>query len=714
MKQVLQSLKTGETTVADVPAPAVRPNHLLIRTRMTLVSAGTERMLLAFGKANLFDKARQQPDKVRAALEKAKTDGVVSTFTAVSRKLDEPLAMGYCNVGTVIEVGADVHGFAIGDRVVSNGKHAEITCVPQNLSARVPESVSDEAAAFTVIGAIAMQSLRLAGPTLGESFAVIGLGLVGLFAVALLRANGCRVFAVDFNSERVELARSFGAEATTLAQDVDPVAAALSFTRNRGVDGVIVAASTASNDPIHQAAAMCRTRGRIVLVGVTGLELSRADFYEKEISFQVSCSYGPGRYDPNYEERGGDYPFGFVRWTAQRNFEAVLNLLEEGTLDVGRFITHRFPFSEAEQAYGILGGNAPSLGILLDARRNEETATPARTMALKDAVGNGRKPSQGTIAFIGSGQYASGILIPAFKAAGARLRTIACSAGVSGAVNGKKFGFEFATTDSETIFSDPTIDAVVIATRHDAHARFVCQALRAGKSVFVEKPLALTREDLRDIEAAYGESRTSGDPMVMVGFNRRFAPHVRTVRELLARVHEPKSFVMTVNAGAIPSSHWIQDAAVGGGRIIGEGCHFIDLLRFLASAPIISTRSTALMTKDVLAPDDKVTIELGFADGSIGTIHYFANGHRSFPKERLEIFAGGRIIQLSNFRELRAFGWPRFRTVRSWAQDKGHQECARAFTKALYNGLPSPIPFDEIVEVTNATFDAAENVRAVR
>jgi predicted dehydrogenase/threonine dehydrogenase-like Zn-dependent dehydrogenase len=712
MKQVLQDLKTGATILAEVPSPGPRAHHLLVRTRTTLVSAGTERMLLEFGRANLLEKARRQPDKVRLALDKARTDGLLPTLDAVRRRLDEPLPMGYCNVGTVLELGLDARGFAPGDRVVSNGKHAEITCVPQNLCARVPDGLGDEAASFAVLGAIALQGIRLAAPTLGETFAVAGLGLVGLLAVQLLRANGCRVLALDFNPERVALAASFGAETVVLGPDVDPTSAALAYSRGRGLDGVIVAAATRSDEPIHQAAAMCRRRGRIVLVGVTGLELSRADFYEKELSFQVSCSYGPGRYDPAYEEDGSDYPIGFVRWTAQRNFEAVLDLLASGALDVSRLVTHRFAFDRAPSAYEVLGGSEPHLGIVLDATASGERALQ-RTIALRPGVEPPRIGSAGTVGFIGAGKYASGILIPAFREAGASLRAIACSAGVSGADAGKRFGFALATTDAASIFADERIDTIAIATRHDLHATLVCEALRRGKHVFVEKPLALSGAELDDIRSAYGDAQRAARPILMVGFNRRFAPLVRRAADLLAGVHEPKSLVMTVNAGAIPREHWTQNAASGGGRIVGEACHFIDLLRFLTGSPIVAVRATALRN-DPQQTGDKVSIDLRFADGSTGTIHYFAHGHRSFPKERLEVFCGGKILQLANFRELRGFGWPGLRSVRTWSQDKGQRACAKAFIDAVRSGAPAPIPFDQLIEVAQATLEAADAVREAR
>ncbi len=712
MKQVLQSLKNGSTEVAEVPCPAARRGHLLIRTTRTLVSVGTERMLVEFGKAGWVEKARQQPDKVRMVLDKIKTDGLMPTLEAVMNKLDQPLPLGYCNVGEVLEVGSGVTGFEVGDRVVSNGKHAEAVCVPVNLCAKVPAGVSDDEAAFTVLGAIALQGIRLVQPTLGESVVVTGLGLIGLVTVQLLRAHGCRVLGLDFDADKLALARALGAETVNLAAGEDPVAAALAFSRGRGVDAVIITASTKSNEPMHQAAQMSRKRGRIVLVGVTGLELSRADFFEKELTFQVSCSYGPGRYDPSYEEKGNDYPVGFVRWTEQRNFEAVLDMMADGRLDVKRLTSHRFPIDDALGAYELVGGSAPSLGILLEyPTRQAKPDAQLRQQTVKLA-GAGASASRGagtgarapTIAFIGSGNYATAVLIPAFKASGATLRTVASSGGVSGLHAGKKFGFEETTTDTGGVLSDPAVDAVVITTRHDSHASMVCQALAAGKHVFVEKPLALTAQQMDDIESAYAAARTAGkSPMVMVGFNRRFARQVQKMKQLLAGAPGPKAFVMTVNAGAIPAEHWTQDRDIGGGRIVGEACHFIDLLRFVAGAPIVSHRIATMNA----ATADTVTIELGFADGSIGTVHYFANGTKAFPKERLEVFCAGRVLQLDNFRKLRAFGWPGFKKLNLWRQDKGQAACAAAFVQAIQSGGPAPIPMEEVVEVGRVTIDIA-------
>lgn len=703
MKQILQSLKTGVTEVAEVPRPGTSRGRLLIHSKRTLISAGTERMLVEFGQATLIDKARQQPDKVRMVLEKVRTDGVGPTIASIQNKLDQPLPLGYCNVGVVLELGAGVSEFAPGDRVASNGGHAEVVTVPVNLCARVPDNVTDDQAAFTVLGAIALQGIRLAQPTLGEAVVVTGLGLIGLVAVQLLRAHGCRVLGIDFDASKLALARQFGAETVDLSAGQDPVAAAEAFSRGRGVDAVLITAATKSNEPMHQAALMCRKRGRIVLVGVTGLDLSREDFFKKELTFQVSASYGPGRYDPAYEEQGQDYPVGFVRWTEQRNFEAVLDMMSDGRLDVAPLISHRFPIGDAARAYEVVSGAAASLGILLEYPEPAGPASP-RTVQLPAADTAPPGDASPAVSFIGAGNYATGMLIPAFKSAGARLRLVASAGGVSGLHAGRKFGFRAATTDVSSIFSDPETGTVVVTTRHDSHASMVLQAIAAGKDVFVEKPLCLTLEELAEIEGSYAAAAMRGAaPRVMVGFNRRFAPHVVKVKELIGGTPGPKAFIVTINAGAIPADHWTQDPGVGGGRIIGEGCHFIDLLRFLAGSPISSCQAVRMKS----AAADSASIQLAFADGSIGTVHYFANGTKRFPKERVEVFAAGRVLLLDNYRKLTGFGWPGFTTMSLWRQDKGQQACAAAYLAAVRDGGPAPIPFAEIAEVSRISIEAA-------
>jgi len=715
MKQILQNLGNGSTEIAEVPSPAPAAGHMLIRTHVSLVSSGTERMVVEFGKAGLIQKVRQQPDKVRMVLEKIRTDGLLPTVASIRNKLDQQIPMGYCNLGTVIELGPGVGAFQVGDRVVSNGKHSELVTAPVNLCAKVPDAVTDEQAVFTVLGAIALQGIRLAQPSLGDAVVVTGLGVVGLITVQLLRAHGCRVLGIDFDADKLRLAREFGAEVVNLSAGEDPIPAAQSFSRGIGVDAVIVTAATQSSEPMHQAALMSRKRGRIILVGVTGLELSRADFYEKELTFQVSCSYGPGRYDPEYEEEGRDYPVGYVRWTEQRNFEAVLDMLSDGRVDFAPLVSHRIPFERAAEAYDLIAGRDPSLGIVLQ-YAGADTAPPvsltSRTVRLAPGPA-AAAASAPVVGFIGAGSYGTAVLIPAFRKAGARLKIVASSGGVSAVHAGRKFGFEQATTESSSIIADPEINAVAVCTRHDTHARFTCEALRAGKHVFVEKPLAITAEEVDAIEATYRELSAHGAPpaLLMVGFNRRFAPQIVKMKQLLAGIKEPKSFVMTVNAGAIPKTHWIQDPQVGGGRIIGEGCHFIDLLRFLADATIVGVSAQMIGPRAEMR-DDKVSFTLAFADGSFGVVHYLANGHKTFPKERLEVFCAGRILQLDNFRRLTGYGWPGFRSMNLWTQDKGNAAAAAAFIDAIAKGKPSPIPFEDLLEVTRASFDIVACLRS--
>jgi predicted dehydrogenase/threonine dehydrogenase-like Zn-dependent dehydrogenase len=699
VKQVLQSLGSGLTEVAAVPSPSAGRGEVLIRTARSFISAGTERMLVEFGKANLIQKAMQQPDRVQMALDKARTDGILPTFHAVRQKLDQPLPLGYCNAGRVIGLGAGVTGFAIGDRVASNGKHAEIVAVPVNLCAKIPDAVSDDAAALTPLAAVALHGLRLVQPTLGECVVVTGLGLVGLITVQLLRANGCRVLGIDRNVARLALARHYGADVVDLSAGEDPVGSAMRFSRNNGVDAVIIAASTKSAEPVQQAAAMSRKRGRIVLVGVTGLDLSRDEFFKKELSFQVSCSYGPGRYDPSYEEQGNDYPLGYVRWTEQRNFEAVLETMAEGRLDVSQLISHRYPIDQAAEAFGALSDDKV-LGAVFE--YPEAGTAPATRLSLASSFPT-LASSVTRINVIGAGNYATAMLLPALKHTAASLQTVVSRTGVSAALAARKFGFRAAATDPAEAIADDNADAIVIATQHDSHARFVIDALDAGKHVFVEKPLCLTLDELAAVESAYRRAQERSGLVLMVGFNRRFAPHVLTIKKLLQGTAGPKSLVMTVNAGSIPASHWAQDPARGGGRLTGEGCHFIDLLRFLTGSPI-SAHHTTYMHAGTL---DTATTQLVFEDGSIGTVHYFANGSKRFPKERLEVFADGRILQLDNFRKLKGFGWAGFSKQSLWSQDKGHRACMSAFVDAVRDGTGSPIPFDQIAEVTRITIVAA-------
>lgn len=709
MKQLLQDMATGILAIKTSPSPMPSDDELSIITTTTLISSGTEKMLVGFGKASYLQKARQQPEKVKMVLEKIKTDGIYSTIEAVRSKLTQPFFLGYCHVGVVSKIGKHVHGFKPGDRIISNGPHADMVIVAKNLCAHIPDAVDDESAAFTVIASIGLQGVRLAQPTLGEAFVVIGVGLIGLLTVQLLRAHGCRVLAIDFDDNKLKLAQQFGAEICNLNQNDDVVTTAMAFSRWQGVDGVIITASTQSTVPITQAAQMSRKRGRIVLVGVAGLKLNRADFYEKELTFQVSCSYGPGRYDPLYEKQGLDYPIAFVRWTEQRNFEAILDMMADGQINVKPLITHKYLFEEALQAYQTLLNDRTALGILLKYQSKHTERSITEININSKAVFDHAKPILG---FIGAGNYASRLLIPAFKAAGAQCHTIVTSSGISAAIQGEKSGFAKASTDIDALLSEKHINSVVIATRHNTHAKLVIRALNAGKHVFVEKPLAINLDELAELEAAYHTAHLQEKKLhLMVGFNRRFSPHIKKMKQLLLPMDKPKSFIMTINASSLPYDHWLHDPLVGGGRIIGEACHFIDLMRYLAGCEIISIQCRCLgQQSNVQIKEDTATITLGFSDGSFGSIHYLANGALGFPKERIELFTAGRVLQLDNFRKLKGFGWPKFKRMNLWKQDKGQEDCSKSFIQAIEQGLETPIPFNEIIEVARVSIEAAQQL----
>ncbi len=673
MKQVFQSLKNGKTTVQDVPSPICRDGHVVVASNLSLVSSGTERMLIDFGKSNFFQKAKSQPDKVREVIEKAKTDGLVATIDAVRSKLDQPFTPGYCNVGRVIK--SRVNGIRPGDRVVSNGYHAEVVHVPKHLCAKIPKSVSDEVASFTILAAISMHGIRLAGPMIGETVAVTGLGLIGLLTVQILRAHGCKVLGIDIDPSRRSLAASFGAKVVDPTDEKNLLLVASQISRNKGLDAVIITASSQSNEIISKAAQMCRKRGRIVLVGVVGLDLRRSDFYEKELTFQVACSYGPGRYDKNYEIGGNDYPIGFVRWTEQRNFEAVLDLMETGAIDTASLITHRFALEDSPTAMELISSRSSALGVLIEYPKEKtdvELASPLLVLSKNEDT-----TSVQSIAFLGAGNYASRFLIPAFKKIGAELHTIVSQGGVNASYNGKKHGFKNACTDEALVMANPNIDTVVIATQHDLHARQVIAALEAGKNVFCEKPLCITSSELQTIREIYAKH---SDQKLFVGFNRRYSPLVRKMKELLTLNDEPKSIIMTVNAGQIPSYHWTQDPAQGGGRIIGEACHFIDLACHLVGKKCLNSFAIANEhPKSTEKLFDTATINISFVEGSTASIHYLANGHKGFPKERIEIFTNGRILRLDNFNSLEGWGWPTFSKKRTWRQNKGQVECVQEF-----------------------------------
>lgn len=732
MKQILQNLQTGETVAEQVPVPAVPPGYVLICSIFSLISPGTEKMLVDFGKANLLNKARQHPDRVKEVIEKLSTDGLVTTLDAIKNKLAQPLTMGYSNVGVVVEIGAGVEEFSVGDRVASNGSHGEFVLVPKNLCAKVPAAVSNEQAVFTVISAIALQGIRLANPSFGEHIVVTGLGLVGLLTVQFLRANGCNVLGMDFDQHKLDLAQRFGAQTINLSKGEDWLSASLDFSHGHGVDGVLITASTKSNEPVHNAAQMCRKRGRIVLVGVTGLELQRSDFYEKELSFQVSCSYGPGRYDPEYEEAGNDYPIAHARWTEKRNFEAVLNSFAQGSIDTQSLISHQFPIEKAEYAYSLLSDNkenANIMAILLEypdnklftQKRITDTAalmkqrvvcTNENIIEKSFAEKNDVSEVKVRAAFIGAGNHATRVLIPAFKAANSEIKILTCNRGVSGVHAAKKYSLPLVTTDYENIEQAKDINTHIICSSHNSHADYVCKAIKQGKHVYVEKPLALKHSELQAINTCLDQYNVKPTLILMVGFNRRFSPLVQKARSLICTQKDVKAFNITVNAGKVAKKHWIQDPKIGGGRLIGEACHFIDLMRYLSGSPIKTASAMSVVGSRDGVDNDKFIISLGFCNGDIGSIQYFSNGHKGFAKERIEVFVNEKILVIDNFKSLKGYGWPNFKYKPLLKQDKGHSECVRRFVYAVENGESSPIPVDEIFEVSQCCINLSEQLES--
>lgn len=698
MKQIIQSFKTGETILEDIPAPQVRKGAVLIRTARSLVSLGTERMLVEFGKSNLIQKARQQPDKVKQVLDKIKTDGLMPTLEAVFNKLGEPLPLGYCNVGRVIAVGEGVSEFKIGDRVASNGHHAEYVCVPKNLVVPIPDDVSDEEAAFTVIGAIGLQGIRLLNPTLGETVVVVGLGLIGLITAQLLVANGCRVIGVDIDDQKLDIASKWGVKPFN-PQNGDVVKFVENETGGIGCDGVVITASAKSNEIISQAARMARKRGRIILVGVIGLELSRAEFYEKELSFQVSCSYGPGRYDDDYEQKGIDYPLPFVRWTEKRNFGAILQALASGKLHVKELITERVPLDRYLDIYGNMGASK-SIASILTYAEADTTIDPLHTVQLQATAFN---QSKGIIGVIGAGNFAKMTMIPALKGSGALFKYIASQGGVTGTALAKKHGFSHSTTDYRSILQDEEVDLVLITTRHNQHATMVIETLDAGKHVFVEKPLALNPEELEKIVMAQQRSGKT----VSVGFNRRFSPHAEKIKNLVG--NSPMNVVATMNAGFIPPNVWVHDLKVGGGRIIGEACHFIDLITYLTGSRVKAVCMNAMgVSPD--ASTDNASILLKYENGSTGVVNYFANGSKAYAKERVEVFSEERTLVMDNFRKTTGYGFKGFSKMKT-SLDKGHRNQFAQLIDKVRQGDNPLIPFDELINTTRASFAAIKSLQ---
>jgi len=706
MKQLLQYLSTGETTIIEVPNPNLTKGHVLIRSNVSLISSGTERMLVDFGKANLLSKALQQPEKVKDVFHKIQADGFLDTYSAVTEKLAQPITLGYSNVGEVIGVGENVVGFNIGDRVVSNGPHAEVVSVPQNLCAKIPTGVTDEDAAFTVVAAIALQGIRLANPSLGESFCVFGNGLIGLLATQLLISNGCSVLAVDIDDTKLGVAKRLGAQVCNPKNGFDPVQLALEASNGVGLDGVLVTASTSSSDPINTAAEMVRKRGCIIQTGVTGIEIKRDLFYSKEIKFQVSSSYGPGRYDRRYENGEIDYPVGYVRWTAQRNFETILNFLDSDRMRTTDLVSSRFDFLQAKQAYTKIAEDPKTLGVLL--RYPTGKIIDAKRIQIKSNRNSKvYSPTSVVLGVVGAGNFVSRKLLPAFQKTDAVFHTIVSKTGVSAAINGKKFDFEAVATDVDEIFDNEQINTVVVGTRHDTHSEFLIRALKAGKNAYIEKPMAITTQQIDEVQDALSNSNGK----VMVGFNRRFSKLIKITKSLLDTQAEPKNIILTVNAGYLPSDHWHHSRSIGGGRLISEGCHFIDLIRYLVGHEISDCSVSTGETRKEREPlNDNFIVTLKFSDGSIGTVAYFANGAANYPKENLKIFCGGKTLELDNFSKLTGWGWSGFRKRNLIRQDKGLANCVADFVRSVSEGMESPIAFSELLETTKVTIQLADGL----
>lgn len=700
MRQIIQDLKSGQTILEEVPAPQVRAGSVLIQTTRSLVSLGTERMLVEFGKANLIDKARQQPDKVKQVLDKIKSDGLMPTLEAVFNKLGLPLPLGYCNVGRVIAVGKGVTSFQAGDRVASNGAHAEVVCVPENLVAKIPDNVSDDEASFTVIGSIGLQGIRLLNPTLGETVVVFGLGLIGLVTAQLLKANGCRVIGVDFDQQKIELARSKGIIAFNSGTDGDIVGFVLEQTGSVGCDGVIITASAKTNDIMHQAALMSRKRGRIVLIGVVGLDLRRDDFYKKELSFQVSCSYGPGRYDEDYENKGNDYPLAYVRWTENRNFQAILGAISEGVLDVKPLISEVVPLDD----YGQIYGDMKKKGVIASILKYPEQQQLVSRVKIGSADFT---PSSGKMGIIGAGNFTASTMVPALLKAGAPIKYVASAQGLSAKIMAKKAGAGYATSDYNEMLNDPEVGLVLITTRHNAHAKMVVDSLRAGKNVFVEKPLCLNESELDEILAAY---ESCGDATLTVGFNRRFSPFAVRMKKLLG--NSQMNIIATMNAGFVPQDVWLQDMAVGGGRIIGEACHYIDMCSFLAGSRVVSVCMNS-MGVDPKENTDNVSILLRYENGCNATINYFANGSKAYSKERFEVYSQERTLILDNWIELKGYGFKGFSKMKS-RQDKGHKAQFALLSERLKTGGEALIPVESLINTTRASFACIESLKEKR
>ncbi len=707
MKQLIQSFKTGELGLFDVPAPFCADQGIVIRTSLSLVSTGTEKMIVDLARKSLLGKAQARPDLVRQVIHKMKQEGILTTLEKVFNKLDTPIPLGYSCVGKVVEIGNKLKGVRVGERVACGGSgyanHSEFNYIPQNLFVKVPEAVTDEEACFVTLGAIAMQGIRQAELTLGDRVVVIGLGLIGQLTIQLAKANGCQVMGVDLDPEKLEIARSIAQVDVCLASQV--VLEAERFSGGRGVDAVIITAATSSDQPIADAGSICRQKGRIVVVGMVGMDLPRTDFYKKELELKLSMAYGPGRYDPVYEQQGIDYPFAYVRWTEQRNFESFLELVAEKKILLQPLISHRFQFENALEAYRLLEGemNESYLGILLHYdNQNSYEKTP---ISLKLGL---PKPGKIKLGLIGAGNFTRSILLPLLKKHEHYALTALCSAtGVTAHSVGTKHGFDWITTHVDDMVENQELDAVFITTRHGNHGQLVNKALENHKAVFVEKPLTIFRDELESLDELIRNLETI--PILQVGYNRRYSPMLRKMKELTS----DRTMVIhyRINAGKVPMDSWIQDPMEGGGRILGELCHFVDTVLYLAGSRIQTVYAQCVQNTEYnLPPEDNVSVILGFANGSMATIHYMAYGNPLMPKESIELFSNQLAIHLNNFRELTIYSQDKIKRIHQKNQEKGFKEELDAFAKAIQTGKPA-VTFEDLYQVSKTCFLVLESLK---
>jgi len=716
MKQIKQSYKKGDLSIVEVPLHNLKAGHLLVKTMASMVSVGTEKYMLEMGRKSLVGKAMARPDLVRQVIAKAQAEGIMEAWRQAMGRLDTPVPLGYSSSGVVIGVGEGVQGFSLGDRVACTGAgfagHTEVASAPANLCVPIPDELDFDVAAFVALGGIALQAVRMAQVAFGETVVVIGLGLLGQVAVQLLAAAGCHVVGMDLDADKAALAGDLGAEAVAI--DYPTLASSVhQMTAGQGADAVIILAATTSNQPLEQAALNCRERGRVVAAGLVGLEIPRTPFYDKELDFVVSRGWGPGLYDPDFTDRGAKYPLAYARWTAQGNMAEFLAQAAKGAIKIDPLISHRFPFEQALEAYQLIAeGVEPYLGVLLTYSGDPDLSTKVKvnvtTAQTKLRSGGGRSDSVG-IGLIGAGLFTQGTLLPAMKGiSGIEYRGVSTSSGLSGQHTARKFGFDYCATDYTEILNDPQVDLVFVLTQHGSHSDFAGKALEAGKHVFVEKPLALTPEQLKSVTVHYQKAE---DALLMVGFNRRFSPFAVWQKRHFANLAEPLSVVCTVNAGIVPADHWVHDSAAGGGRIIGEVCHFVDLLQFFTSSVPVRVFAESF-GEGAYKPSDNVTITLKMAGGSLGSINYVSGGDKRHPRERVEITGGGAVGVIENFQAARFTRGGRVRKKRNWLSvDRGHVGEIQALVGCIRKSNPAPVDFEEYLYTTLATFAIEESLK---